>query len=372
VSLPPAVYRPDLGPLVRSSNQEDENERDSGHALFRVQHEAEENDEAVRLFYVACTRAADYLILSSARFEGDPASPAVKLLAERFDLDSGESLAELPEGFAAPQIRVTTTEPPLDSRTQQRRERVDPARAAELVAQSPSAAAPRSVAPIAVDKGALRQFSFSQLSGLLEASAPAVESEEPVDASRSRGAGGRRLGTLAHALLAEYPWPSETWLTARLARQAEMLGLYDHEEQVAALELLRRFEQLPAAADLRSARQRHAELDFLLAWPPGAPSGVNLWGVIDALYQDAEGRWHLLDYKTNAVPAGGPHALVDRYRLQMLLYALAVEALLGEPPASVRLVLLEAGLEVAVACDDAALQQARREIDAALARLRST
>ncbi len=371
VSLPPAVYRPDLGPLVRSSNQEDENERDSGHALFRVQHEAEENDEALRLFYVACTRAADYLILSSARFEGDPASPAMKLLAERFDLDSGEVLAELPEGYEFPQVCVTTTEPPLDSRTQQRRERVDPARAAELAAMSPSGAAPSSVAPIPVDKGALRQFSFSQLSGLLEASAPAEESEEPAEAPRSRGAGGRGLGTLAHSLLAEYPWPSETWLTSRLARHAEMLGLPDRQEQVAALELLRRFEQLPAAADLRAARQRHAELDFLLGWPPGAPSGVNLWGVIDALYQDAEGRWHLLDYKTNAVPAGGAQALVERYRLQMLLYALAVEALLGQPPASVRLVLLEAGVEVAVACDEAARQQARREIDAALERLRS-
>jgi len=383
--LSPAVYHPELGPLVRSSAVETDTEEDdeqggqkkakkkprSGHDLYRVEYEAEEDEEALRLFYVACTRAADYLILSSARFEGKPSSPSMKLLARRFDLDSGELLVSLPDELAPPQVLVTNTEPPLDSRTQSRRSRIDPVRAAELVDQSTSGAPPVSVAPVPVDGRALRQFSFSQLSGLLEAAEPAVDEEERNDGGRGRGAGGLRLGTLAHALLAEFPWPSADWLSTRLGRQAEMLGAGSAEHQAAALEMLRRFEQMPSAAELRSAKVRHAELDFLLAWPPGASTGgINLWGVIDAVYQDAAGNWHLIDYKTNAIPAAGPASLLERYRLQMLVYALAVESLLGRPPASVRLVLLDGGLELPVICDSAALDQARREIDSALAKLR--
>lgn len=370
--LPPAVVHEDLGPLVRASAGEDDEERDSGHKLYKVQHDTEENDEALRLFYVAATRAADYLILSSARFAGEPASPAMKLLARRFDLESGELLAELPEDWTAPMVLVTHERPSLDSRTAARRKRADPTRVAELASRAPGGSPPASVAPIPVDVRALRQFSFSQLSGLLEAAEPAADEDDAGEAQRGRGAGGRRLGTLAHALLADYPWPSPAWLETRLARQAEMLGAADAQQQAAARTMLARFEQMPSAQDLRAAHVRHAELDFLLAWPPGSPGGgINLWGVIDALFQDAAGRWHLLDYKTNAVPPAGPGALLERYRLQMLLYALAVEALLGQAPASVRLVLLEPSIELAVPCDAAALDQARREIDAALHRLRN-
>ena len=41
--------------------------------------------------------------------------------------------------------------------------------------------------------------------------------------------------------------------------------------------------------------------EFLVAWPPErvAPGGQYLHGVIDCLYQDESGNWHLLDYKTN-------------------------------------------------------------------------
>ena len=47
--------------------------------------------ETDRLFYVACTRAADYLILSSAIDDIDnPSGPWLTRLAEVFDLSSGD------------------------------------------------------------------------------------------------------------------------------------------------------------------------------------------------------------------------------------------------------------------------------------------
>ena len=52
------------------------------------------------MLYVACTRAADYLILSSSLEAFDkPKSDWMKLLAERFDLANGELIADLPDGL---------------------------------------------------------------------------------------------------------------------------------------------------------------------------------------------------------------------------------------------------------------------------------
>jgi ATP-dependent exoDNAse (exonuclease V) beta subunit len=43
--------------------------------------------------------------------------------------------------------------------------------------------------------------------------------------------------------------------------------------------------------------------------------GIVVGGFIDLLYQDSDGRLVILDYKTDAVAAGGVDARFDRYRL---------------------------------------------------------
>lgn len=90
---------------------------------------------------------------------------------------------------------------------------------------------------------------------------------------------------------------------------------------------------------------RH-EVEFLLPWPPGeSAAGQYLHGFIDCVYQDARGRWRLLDYKTNRVAAGGVGELAERYELQMLIYALACEQALGESLQECTLVALASGGE---------------------------
>src|SRR5690606_17425597 len=62
-----------------------------------------------------------------------------------------------------------------------------------------------------------------------------------------------------------------------------------------------------------------------------ASEPVLVQGVIDCLFEDANG-WVIVDYKTDAVRGEeGLAALTERYRLQLSVYAKAVEMSLGRP-----------------------------------------
>ncbi|HVS40378.1 MAG TPA: hypothetical protein VMS17_32775, partial [Gemmataceae bacterium] len=61
---------------------------------LRIQSEMEEWQEGLRTLYVACTRARDYLILSSSLPDDyQPAGPWMQTLAGRFDLETGRCVA---------------------------------------------------------------------------------------------------------------------------------------------------------------------------------------------------------------------------------------------------------------------------------------
>jgi len=64
-------------------------------------------------------------------------------------------------------------------------------------------------------------------------------------------------------------------------------------------------------------------------------------GVIDVLFEEADGRLVLLDYKTDRDTA--PSAVRASYELQLKLYSQAVAALLGRPPAEKYLYMLRDG-----------------------------
>ncbi|MBX6313023.1 MAG: UvrD-helicase domain-containing protein, partial [Isosphaeraceae bacterium] len=131
------AFHPDLGLLVnpaadRESPRDDEGEsgpgRSLGWSVFRHLERAEEEAEALRLFYVATTRARDALILSAGMAPTEPPkSPALRLLDERFDRATGACRASLPEGWILPRVRVLVEPPPAapaDRRPHRRRPRL--------------------------------------------------------------------------------------------------------------------------------------------------------------------------------------------------------------------------------------------------------
>ncbi|AMV38314.1 ATP-dependent helicase/nuclease subunit A [Planctomyces sp. SH-PL62] len=106
--LKPRPAATDLDPDLPGSGES------LGWLAYRAVEDREEREEALRLFYVAATRARDDLVLSAGfakpldEIAASVAklSPALNLLWERFDGRTGRCLAPLPDGWPAPEIRV--------------------------------------------------------------------------------------------------------------------------------------------------------------------------------------------------------------------------------------------------------------------------
>ena len=76
---------------------------------------------------------------------------------------------------------------------------------------------------------------------------------------------------------------------------------------------------------------------------------IRAQGVIDCLFEEADGGLVLLDYKTDAIKT--PELVAERTQMhlpQMRVYARAVEAVFGKPPKEMYLCFLNAGQVVPV------------------------
>jgi ATP-dependent helicase/nuclease subunit A len=359
-------FDPRLGPLVKDQAGSKRENRVAGLDLYRWLSAAEDQAESMRLFYVATTRAADYLVLSSGVSQKElqsPSAPWLKQLAERFDLITGRLTVSLPDGdaFAQPAVKLTTMPAPGESPAGGPRlwHDLDAAidRSIQIATGRNGESAvdnvhERLLAPIAVDGAARRRFSVSRLSGELppDDAAPAIIVPTLDDEDHtSDSASATDLGTLVHKVLAGIPLTGsvdvKAWITRCVGpdEKAEKL-------QSEALQLIETFLKSARAAELAAAKQVHRELEFLLAWRPERPMDFPpltryLQGFIDCLYQDPDGRWHVLDYKTNRVSADGLAAAAAAYEMQLGVYALAVEQILGEPPGRLTTHFLRPSLE---------------------------
>lgn len=91
--------------------------------------------------------------------------------------------------------------------------------------------------------------------------------------------------------------------------------------------LLEAFGKSSVFSRLAGARRLLREIPFILRERHGL-----IHGVIDVLFQDAAGQWHVLDYKT---AEGSAVKLAESgYETQIRLYAHAVFQILGVPPAT--------------------------------------
>src|SRR5262249_16799195 len=148
---------------------DDENEKTTvGMNLYAALERREELEERKRMLYVACTRAADYLILSSSLEAYDaPKSDWMKLLAERFNLEDVQLNSELPDGSEQPEIRVTTDPQTAFKPLGRSRgpELLKILEEAHQLAATGGAEVPPGVPSVPVDRSARRQFSFSRLTG---------------------------------------------------------------------------------------------------------------------------------------------------------------------------------------------------------------
>jgi ATP-dependent helicase/nuclease subunit A len=372
-----AAFDSQWGPVVPLPEEPGTQKPLTAHSLYVRQLQDEEDCERTRLFYVATTRAADYLILSSS-FENpqEPKGPWAQLVARRFHLDTGTPREPWPEDYPIVEARlapdpIESSEPVASGASKDLAaliETSDSAPAAEVTAIA------RDVQPLAADETARRVFSFSQLSGRLQPAEELLDDDQhfTVSPHEKRNADdGMTLGNLVHAMLADIPINQSANVSASAARHAERL-LIDNGALIAdATRLVQRFVSSPRAAQLAAARTCYREIEFVLAWPPhddASPHSPLVQGFIDCIYQDGGGAWHIVDYKSHDVAAERIEVEAHRYRLQLGLYALAAEKVLKQPPVTLTLHFLRPGAEISWEWNDAARSQTTDQVTELLAR----
>ena len=267
---PAVAFTPQLGPMFKDADAT------TGYDLWMMAEHEEELAELNRLLYVAATRAADYLILSAGMEEpGKAAGPWMELIARRFDLmrgeerERGEGRGEKREERAnrlAPalvparcrRVKVTTTEPAIQSKPvdlRQRRDLMKIVEKARQMAADGSGRQPRYLAPVAYDATARRQYSFSRLTGKLHAQ-PAGGEFSPLDAEASAAPplDARGLGTLVHAVLAEIDFARPGDVADLVRHHAEQQLLEPGRPLDEAAEMIGRFLVAPCRRNRRGQR----------------------------------------------------------------------------------------------------------------------
>ena len=104
-----------------------------------------------------------------------------------------------------------------------------------------------------------------------------------------------------------------------------------------------------AAGRIRRAERVYRELPFNLSIPAetvGRAGGGNVavQGIIDLIFEE-DGKWVIVDYKSNFITAESRADLVEHYAVQMRLYAKAAEMITRKPVSECILCFLRAGIE---------------------------
>jgi ATP-dependent helicase/nuclease subunit A len=360
------AFTPELGPMVQVRDCT------SGYELFHRAESDEDLAELTRLLYVAATRAGDYLILSSGITDLDkPQGPWTALLQRHFDLNTGAALS----GPDRALVRVTREEPALPrklSPASKGHDLITTIAAAQKLAAAGNGDVPELLRPIAIDYQARRRYSVSRLSGTIQNQEIAAAEIDDEVSTASTSIDPLGLGTLVHAVLADLATAKDDSRPAveALVRKHAALHLPDDGGNLdEPANLIVSLTQSSRWATLRSASRIHPELEFLLAWPPDGAivNAPFIQGFIDCLYQDASGDWRLLDYKTNRISHDTLSATVAGYEMQMLVYALAAERVLKQPPKEIVLHFLRGNIEHRFTWDDAARQRVVELVNAGLA-----
>lgn len=355
------IFNTQLGPLVSSKDKT----RLVGFDLHRAMEKEEDLAERQRLLYVVCTRAADYLILSSSVKDLEkPKSDWMQLIAGAYDLETGRPHKPTKNNDGG--VRVTTVEPPQLRKAAQRSRGGNLEKLLEetdkLIADG-KGALPPTVAPVPVHSAARSRFSFSRLSGDLQSEDPAIHVDEPGNAVSLDPLG---FGTLVHDVLERLSFdsPESVAELCEFLAPIHMSEASRHAAQEAEA-LVNDFRKSDRAAQLAQAQHVRREVEFLLPWPEAGDAYLH--GFIDCLYQDASGQWHVLDYKSNQVSAEGVPELSAKYHMQMYVYSLACERALGIAPVESVLYFLRPQTEFNCQFDVHQKQQLHDQITAAIA-----
>lgn len=309
----------------------------------RIIDQCRSNDvhEEKRLFYVAATRAKDFLVLSGQmsfpkKTKTDSAVPmdwlkqALDITEENYhqDIAYGDRKARVFTEVISPDPRMA--EDPTWMETYPGILQEEPAPVPEhdtaLAMLDRAVRAPVPPRPTHFTVSQLltfgkcpRGYELSCLFGITEPSLPGQDLQPT---------GGKSLGTLVHRILQRWDLERSS-LTALVDRELHRIDLPAGDKKQAraqSLDLLRRFSATTTAEEIRKSPEVFTEVPFVIKLGP-----CQVQGVIDKLFRDTAGRLTLIDYKTDRIAESETASKADEYRFQLAAYALAAHRLFNEP-----------------------------------------
>ena len=293
----------------------------SGFAEALEKEKKRQEAENRRLFYVAATRARDYLILPryyngrSSGFWSDLGRLEQQLpdLWAEAEVSPGAMPAALPgpAGTAASEAAPTPLDPVAEALKKRAAWRSALQQTiSEAAAPGPyrSAGSLAARADMASDDLASLEFGEGTLT-------PYRRDFEP---------GGAALGSAFHAVMEELaPGPAEPHLIERCSRKSAAYWGLNSSEELARL--VRNTLVHPLLERARHADLVLRELPFMLNL-----DGILVEGIIDLIFREEQGLV-LVDYKTDAVSGPALDDRFARYLGQGQVYALAAAEITGEP-----------------------------------------
>ncbi|MGQ0803034.1 MAG: UvrD-helicase domain-containing protein [Actinomycetota bacterium] len=282
-----------------------------GYGDLRRLETALDEEERLRLLYVATTRARDHLLISLHHKEADKRCHAARLLPHVDDAPAAHIEVE-PQPIA--------TEPGAGAADEPTDELV--ARAewiAERAARLTAAARPASVAATAL---------AAEVAGDAEPD-PGLRKETDPDDDRppwQRGRAGTAIGRAVHATLQSVDLGGGDDLAPTATAQAWAEEIPGRAAEVRDL--------VRSVLDAPIVRTAVAGARFWREVPVAVSiDGVTVEGFVDLLVETPAGLV-VVDYKTDRPPGDEElDALMAKYRVQGAAYALALERVLGQPVA---------------------------------------
>ncbi|MGP0062547.1 MAG: 3'-5' exonuclease [Isosphaeraceae bacterium] len=273
---PLVAFHPDLGLVVRPPQPPPGSGEASGDAeaagfawqAYLTLEKADDEQESLRLFYVATTRARDALILSAGLGPDEPVrstSPAMRLLDERFDRSTGACRV----ASGASSVAVRLMEPP-----EPRGERAATSSGSSIGA---------------IEQAIARAAPTERVASSRRVPVPRYLDLDPAAGLSPRAA---RLDGLVRAMLRDPGWRRGDAFDAIAGRASE--------RQVPAanpslmVEAMRRMEALwdvPAFRALREADPGSVRYDFAFTMPVGESV---YHGACDVLFRDGRGLWQVI------------------------------------------------------------------------------
>ncbi|MSP13730.1 MAG: hypothetical protein EXR62_12335 [Chloroflexi bacterium] len=317
--LPRILHDPAFGLVCKSRDTQGDWQEPASYLWAKWLTNRMEAAESKRLFYIACTRTADLLLLSGQ--VGEKSSWLADILAAwEIDPTASDNGIRTHDDFTLRVCRPVA--PPAEDKPAAA---LAPSTQAGLL-QMPPLAEPLPLAH-------RPPGTVSPLLRTLPTLRPAVERDEFSAASSTRTGTDSTLDRLARRVLADWKClalPPQK-LEPRLAVYAHAADIFAPDAEQRAVAAVRRMisslHHTPLYREITQAALRYHDLPFTLETPAGL-----LRGAIDLLYRDTAGDWRLVAWSTAWRPAAEREAALHDHLPELALAAQVVSQTLGIRP----------------------------------------